>query len=188
MTLLPEFQLGLLNGWLPLLLYFIGFILSVSSYSKESRVWLFNNPRDPGNKTLSLFRFIGQLMMVAFIVMMVLTPLKLNTPILFAGAVVYAIGYVFVMSALNFFRKAPIGQPVVNGPYSKSRNPQWVGLFLVFLGSAFATGVWLYIAMIILVGFIYHIQILDEETACINRYGSSYREYMARIPRYLFFK
>lgn len=188
MTPLPEFQLGFLNGWVPLLLYFLGFILSVYSYSNESRIWLFNNPRDRSNKTLSLIRLIGQLMMVAFIVMMIFTPLKLNGPVLFAGAAVYAIGYVFVMSALYFFRKAPIGQPVVNGPYSKSRNPQWVGLFLVFLGSAFATGVWLYIAMIILVGFIYHIQILDEETACINRYGSSYREYMARIPRYLFFK
>jgi protein-S-isoprenylcysteine O-methyltransferase Ste14 len=188
LTLLPEFQLGFLNGWIPLLLYFLGFILSVYSYSKESRIWLFNNPRDPGNKTLSLIRFIGQWMMVAFIVMMIFTPLKLNSPVLSAGAAVYAIGYVFVMSALHFFRKAPTGQPVVKGPYSKSRNPQWVGLFLVFLGSAFATGVWFYIAMIILVGFIYHIQILDEETACINRYGTSYRVYMARIPRYLFFK
>jgi protein-S-isoprenylcysteine O-methyltransferase Ste14 len=187
LTLLPEFQVGLTNGWLPLLLYFIGFILSVFSYSKESRTWLFNNPRDRSNKTLSLIRLIGQLMMVAFIVMMVFTPLKLNSPMIIAGAVVYVIGYVFVMSALYFFRKAPIGQPVVDGPYRLSRNPQWVGLFLVFLGSSIATGVWLYIAMIIVVGFIYHIQILDEETVCINKYGGSYREYMARIPRYLLF-
>ena len=106
---------------------------------------------------------------------------------LFAGAVVYAIGYVFVMSALYFFRKAPIGQPVVNGPYSKSRNPQWVGLFLVFIGSAFATGVWLYITMIIVVGFIYHIQILDEEEVCLKRYGKPYRAYMERVPRYFLF-
>jgi protein-S-isoprenylcysteine O-methyltransferase Ste14 len=126
-------------------------------------------------------------MMVALIVMMIFTPLKLNSPLLFAGAGVYAIGYVFVMSALYFFRKTPVGQPVVNGPYRISRNPQWVGLFLVLSGSAIATGVWLYIAMIILVGFIYHIQILDEETACINKYGISYREYMTRIPRYVFF-
>jgi protein-S-isoprenylcysteine O-methyltransferase Ste14 len=177
--------MGLFNGWIPLLLYFIGFLISVSFYSKEARTWLFNNPRDPSRKALSIIRSIGQLMMVAFIVMMIFTPLKLNSPLLLAGAGIYFIGYGFVMSALHFFRKTPIGQPVVNGPYRISRNPQWVGLFLVLLGSAIATGVWLYIAMIIIVGFIYHIQILDEETVCINKYGISYRDYLARIPRYL---
>jgi protein-S-isoprenylcysteine O-methyltransferase Ste14 len=187
LTLFPDFQLGLLNGWLPLLLYFIVFIISVSFYSKETRTWLFNNPRDPSKKALTAFRIIGQLMMVAFIVMMILTPMKLYSPLLLAGAGIYFIGYVFVMSALHFFRKTPIRQPVVNGPYRISRNPQWVGLFLVLMGSAIATGVWLYIAIIIVVGFIYHIQILDEESACINKYGNSFREYMARIPRYLFF-
>lgn len=176
-----------MNGWLPLLLYFIGFILSISTYSKEARAWLFYNPRDPNKRVLSIFRIIGQLMMVAFIVMIIFTPLKLNSPMLLAGVGVYSIGYVFVMCALYFFKIALIGQPVVNGPYRISRNPQWVGLFLVLLGSAIATGVWLYIAIIIVVSFIYHIQILDEETVCINKYGNSYREYMARIPRYLLF-
>jgi protein-S-isoprenylcysteine O-methyltransferase Ste14 len=55
------------------------------------------------------------------------------------------------------------------------------------LGSAIATRIWLYIGMVIIVGFIYHIQILDEETACIEKYGDSYREYIKRIPRYFLF-
>jgi protein-S-isoprenylcysteine O-methyltransferase Ste14 len=62
-----------------------------------------------------------------------------------------------------------------------------VGLFLVLLGSAVATGVGLYVGMLAIVGAIYHKQILDEETACIEKYGDGYREYMRRIPRYLLF-
>lgn len=187
MDLLPKFQIGLLNGWIPLIIYFIGLILSASLYSKEARVWLFNNPKD---KNKSVFMFIclfGQLAMMAYIVMMVFTPMRIDNPVFLVGAIVYLIGFVLEMSALYYFRKTPVGQLVVNGPYRASRNPQWLGLFLALLGSAIATGIWLYIGLVVLVGIIYHKQILDEETACIKKYGESYREYMERIPRYFLF-
>jgi protein-S-isoprenylcysteine O-methyltransferase Ste14 len=187
MKIFPEFQLGILNGWIPVLLYFIGLIFSVSLYSKESRIWLFNNPEDESKRVLLLIRLCGQLATIAYIVMMIFTPLHINNPIFIVGAVIYIIGYIFEMSALHYFRIAPINQPVVVGLYKVSRNPQWLGLFLVLLGSAIATRIWLYIGMVIIVGFICHIQILDEEEACIEKYGDSYREYTKRIPRYFLF-
>jgi protein-S-isoprenylcysteine O-methyltransferase Ste14 len=132
-------------------------------------------------------RLVGQMTAMAYIVMIMITPLNINHPIFLVGAVIYVIGFLFEMSALHYFRITPIDQPVVGGPYRVSRNPQWVGLFLVLLGSAIAAGIWLYIGMVVIVGFIYHIQILDEETACIKKYGESYREYMKRNPRYFLF-
>jgi protein-S-isoprenylcysteine O-methyltransferase Ste14 len=188
MKIYPELQIGILNGWIPLVLYFIGLIASVSLYSKESRLWLFNNPKDESKRVLVFIRLGGQLAMMAYIVMMMITPLNINHPIFLVGAVIYSIGYIFEMSALHYFRITPIGQPVVGGPYRVSRNPQWLGLFLVLLGSAIAAGIWLYIGIVVIVGIIYHIQILDEETACIKKYGESYREYMNRIPRYFLFR
>jgi len=187
MKIFPEFQIGILNGWVLLVLYFIGLIISVSFYSKESRLWLFNNPKDENKRVLLFIRLCGQLAMVAYIVMMVFTPLNFNYPIFLVGAVIYSIGYICEISALHYFRITPPGQPVVGGPYRLTRNPQWVGLFLVLLGSAIAAGIWLYIGMVVAVGLIYHIQILDEEAACIKKYGDSYREYMKRIPRYFLF-
>lgn len=187
MDLLPTFQVGLLNGWIPFAIYFIGLVLLVSLYSKEARVWLFNNPQDENKNIFVFIRLFGQLAMMAYIVMMVFTPIRIDTPAFLVGAIVYLIGLVFEMSALYYFRKTPVGQPVVKGPYRVSRNPQWLGLFLVLLGSAIAAGVWLYIGVVLIVGFIYHKQILDEEKACIKKYGDSYREYMRRIPRYFLF-
>ena len=187
MKIFPELQIGILNGWIPLVLYLIGLILSVSLYSKESRLWLFNNPKDESKRVLVFIRLCGQLAMMAYIVMMIFTPLEIYNPLFFVGAVIFAIGYIFEMSALHYFRITPRRQPVVGGPYRISRNPQWLGLFLVLLGSAIAARIWLYIAMVILVGFIYHIQILDEEAACIDKYGDSYREYKKHIPRYFLF-
>ena len=187
MDLLPKFQVGMLNGWVPLILYFIGLIFSVSLYSKEARIWLFNNPKHANKGVLMSLRLFGQFAMMAYIVMMIFTPLKTNNPIFLVGAGVYSIGFVSEMSALYYFRRTPVGQLVVKGPYHVSRNPQWIGLLLVLLGSAVATGLWLYIGMVVMVSIIYHIQILDEETACIKKYGESYREYMGRIPRYFLF-
>jgi len=187
MDLLPELQVGILNGWIPLIIYFIGLILSVSLYSNEARVWLFNNPKDDNQGVFMFIRLFGQLTMMAYILMMIFTPMRIDNPVFFVGATIYFIGLVFEMSALYYFRKTPVGQPVVKGPYHVSRNPQWLGLFLVLLGSAIAAGIWLYIGMVVIVGIIYHKQILDEETACIKKYGESYREYMERIPRYFLF-
>jgi protein-S-isoprenylcysteine O-methyltransferase Ste14 len=187
MDLLPKFQAGILNGWIPLIIYFIGLIVSASLYSREARAWLFNNPQDENMGVFKFIRLFGQFAMVATILMMVFTPMRIGNPVFLAGATVYLVGFVLEMSALYYFRKAPAGQPVNHGPYRFSRNPQWVGLFLVLLGSAIAVGVWLYIMVVVLVGIIYHKQILDEEKACIKKYGESYREYMERNPRYFLF-
>jgi protein-S-isoprenylcysteine O-methyltransferase Ste14 len=187
MYLLPAFQVGIVNGWIPLIIYFMGLIISVSLYSKEARVWLFNNPKYENKSMFTFIRLFGQLAMMAYILMMIFTPMNIRNPVFLSGATVYLIGFALEMSALYYFRKTPVGQPVVNGPYRISRNPQWLGLFFALLGSAIAAGIWLYIGLVVLVGIIYHRQILDEEKACINKYGENYRQYMERIPRYFFF-
>ena len=188
MDLLPTFQTGIYNGWIPLIIYFIGLILSVSLYSKEARVWLLNNPQDEKKSAFRFIRLFGQLAMMAYILMMIFTPMRIGgNPVFLVGATVYFIGFGLEMSALYYFRKTPVGQPVVNGPYRVSRNPQWLGLFLALLGSAIAAGIWLYIGLVVLVGIIYHKQILDEEKACIQKYGKNYHDYMERIPRYFLF-
>lgn len=185
MVLIPEFKIGWLNGWITLVIYFVCLIQSVSLYSKESRQWLFNNPKDESNKALSFIRLFGQLIMITYIVMMIFTPIQINHLAVLIGTAFYALGFILEMSALYHFRLTRINEPVVGGPYNISRNPQWVGLFLVLLGSAIMVRIWLYIGMVICVGFIYHIQILDEEKICLAKYGESYRAYMKKVPRYL---
>jgi protein-S-isoprenylcysteine O-methyltransferase Ste14 len=185
MDLLPTFQLGFWNGWVPLAVYAVALAISVSLYSKPARVWLFNNPQDTSKRGLLFLRLCGQAAMVAYIMMMLVTPLKIGASVFALGITVYAAGLMLVIYALDAFRKTPPGEPAVKGPYRISRNPQWVGLWLVLLGSAVAVGVWLYVGLIVVVGVIYHIQILQEEKVCIEKYGAGYRAYMNRVPRYL---
>ncbi|MEX2143600.1 MAG: methyltransferase [Anaerolineales bacterium] len=107
---------------------------------------------------------------------MIFTPLRFENPLFLLGTIIFLIGFKLEASALYHFRRTPVGKPVETGPYRLSRNPQWLGLFFVLLGSAMAAGIWVYISIIVVVGLIYHRQILDEETACIKRYGEGYRQ------------
>jgi protein-S-isoprenylcysteine O-methyltransferase Ste14 len=187
MEIMPLFRIGWLNGWIPLAIYFTGLVISISLFPKESRLWLFNNPKNESNRVMLLIRLAGQFAAIAYIVMLIFTPLKIGYPIFTVGATIFAAGFTFEMSALHTFRNTPFNQPAITGLYRVSRNPQWVGLFLVLLGSAIAVGCWLYIAMVIIVGFVYHIQILDEEALCQQKYGDSYLSYMRQVRRYFLF-
>ncbi len=75
----------------------------------------------------------------------------------------------------------------MEGPYRVSRNPMWVGLFLVFIGAAIATAVGLHILLVFGVAVAYHNQILAEEEVCIKGFGETYEAYMDRVPRYFLF-
>ena len=184
MRMLPDFRIGLLNGWLPLVLYFIGLLLAVVSFSGQARARLFEDPKLRMPAGVRVVRFLGQVAMLAYIGMMVFTPLTPGALVFTVGALVYAAGYGSVMIALRTFRQTPANQVVVGGPYRFSRNPQWVGLALVLAGAAIMSGVWLYLGFILAVAIIYHVQILAEEKACLEQYGDRYRAYMAKVPHY----
>ena len=187
MKILPEFRFGLLDGWLPLALYFLVFLVSLLPYSRETREWLFQNPVNKSKPLFLALRSIGQVTVFAFILLMIATPLADEPAVWLPGAALFLAGVALVVSALDAFRRTPLGQPVANGPYRISRNPQWVGLFLVLLGSAVMAGVWIYLAMLLAVAAVYHIQILDEEALCLEKIGEKYRDYLKRVPRYLLF-
>jgi protein-S-isoprenylcysteine O-methyltransferase Ste14 len=187
MRILPDFQIGILNGWLPLTLYLVGLLLMVAAFSTQARARLFEDPKVRMSASARSVRLVGQVAMLAYIGMMVFTPLRLSTPAFPVGVLVYAGGYGSVMVALYSFRHTPALQAAVAGPYRLSRNPQWVGLVLVLVGAAVMTGILLYLGIILVVAIIYHLQILAEEKACLEQYGDSFRAYMAQVPRYFLF-
>jgi len=187
MKILPDFEIGILNGWLPLALYFAGFLLMVATFSRQARARLFEDPKYSMPAGVKFVRLVGQVAMLAYIGMMVFTPLRLSTPAFAVGVLIYAGGYGTVVAALRYFRNTPAHEAVAGGPYRLSRNPQWVGLVLVLVGAAVMTGTLLYLGIILVVAIIYHLQILAEERVCLEQYGDSFRAYMAKVPRYFLF-
>ena len=71
-----------------------------------------------------------------------------------------------------------------DGPYSLVRNPLYLGSFLMMVGFGLLIDDWWSAPIILLVvGFIYSVQIRAEEKALLEIFGDEWRKYVARTPR-----
>ena len=80
-----------------------------------------------------------------------------------------------------------VGEPVTEGLYRYSRHPMYVTGVFVFLGVSILSASWVFLLLTIIFGVgvtrLYFIKI--EEAQCLGHYGTTYREYMKRTPRWI---
>lgn len=186
MEFLPTFRLGLLNGWLFLAIFYLIFGVMLLVFPREVVKRLYDLPRHTGR--IKALWIAGRL--IAFALMfglLVALPLQIGQPVLALGVAVYLLGLIMITWALITYRNTPLDQPVVDGLYRVSRNPQALGLMLIVLGACLAVGSWLAVLMWAAMTAFYHLRIVGEERLCLEQYGDSYRAYMARVPRYFLF-
>ena len=74
---------------------------------------------------------------------------------------------------------------VSSGPYTFTRNPQYVGDIALFVGvSVIANSLLLWITHLLL-ALVFLVAPLAEEPWLEEQYGEEYREYMNRVRRFL---
>ncbi len=83
--------------------------------------------------------------------------------------------------------KAGVGALITGGPYSYTRNPLYLGNFLISLGLCLASWAWMPWMLFVFVaafslqyGFIVHL----EEATLAAKLGGEYREYLKQVPRW----
>jgi protein-S-isoprenylcysteine O-methyltransferase Ste14 len=185
MDFLPPVEFGLLNGWLLLVAYFVGLTITSLAFPPDKRKKLYLEPHYPRGHPRWIILTLGRIAAISFVALTLFARLRLGTPIFYFGLAVYAIGYCVVMVSLKDYKGAPADDVVTAGLYRYSRNPQWLGLVGVFVGTALAIGGWLPLLLVLILVAAYHSQILLEEGICTSAYGARYRDYMSRVPRYL---
>lgn len=183
MEFLPNLKLGWLNGWLFLVFFYSLFGLYLLACPKYIVKNLFSV--SGWSKQHYILSGIGKPFSLTAIVLLTLSPIHSDKAHFWIGTGIYLVGCVLMFSALIVFRNTPEGQPVRNGIYRYSRNPQWLGLVMILIGTGIAVGNIL--AMIFCcIGFIlYHYRILGEEKACLAAYGQPYQNYLDTVPRYI---
>lgn len=185
MRVMPVFEIGMMNGWLYLVAYFIGLAMMAISFPRNKRKKLFYKPNPPKGIPRREYLAWGRIAAVAFNLLMIWTPLQIGSLSFAAGSFIYVIGYVIVIVSLVNFLRTPVDRMVTQGLYRFSRNPQWLGLVLVFMGASLAVASWLHLGLLLILVVTYHFQILTEEEACKDFYGEEYQAYINRVPRYL---
>ena len=75
---------------------------------------------------------------------------------------------------------------VTGGPYRFTRNPMYVGMTLLYVGAAAATGVmWAFAALPMVLIVIRYYVIAREEAYLTAKFGDPYREYQSRVRRWI---
>jgi protein-S-isoprenylcysteine O-methyltransferase Ste14 len=90
------------------------------------------------------------------------------------------------IGAISRTRSDRLGPLVASGPFALIRNPLYVGNILLWVGFAVAARlVWLAPVVVVLLGLEYHAIVRWEESLLESRLGQTYRDYAARVPRWI---
>jgi protein-S-isoprenylcysteine O-methyltransferase Ste14 len=110
-----------------------------------------------------------------------------------AGVVIVGAGLLIFAAALWSFadswrigidRHTP-GVLVTGGIFAWTRNPIYVALDLVFCGTALLQGRTIFLLLAAALVLLLHYQVRREEGYLATLYGDAYRDYCARVGRYL---
>ena len=90
------------------------------------------------------------------------------------------------IGAISRTRSERLGPLVASGPFALVRNPLYVGNIALWLGFALAARLaWLAPVILVLLALEYHAIVRWEETLLESRRGEEYRNYAARVPRWI---
>jgi len=184
----PTLEIGWFNGWILLLILYLtyGVLLLVFPRPVVKRLYEYN--RSSWSKRHRAFYVTEKLLLVGYIILVILSPLKNDSFVFILGIVLFSIGLTGFIIALFNFKNTPLDQPASRGLYRISRHPQILMLFIAGSGIGIAIGSLSVLFIQILALFLGRSRILMEEQACLEQYDDLYRDYMKNVPRYLFIK
>jgi protein-S-isoprenylcysteine O-methyltransferase Ste14 len=115
-----------------------------------------------------------------------------STALIIAGVVVTLLGEALRMWGVHHIgvisrtRSDRLGPLIASGPFAILRNPLYVGNIALWVGFALtARLVWLAPIILVLLGLEYHAIVRWEEQLLESRFGDAYRDYAARVHRWL---
>ena len=185
MNVLPQLEIGLLNGWLFFALYLVVFGITMKSCPPTVRRRLYD--RSLWSRRTKLLTVIGKMFSLLNILMIIFGVLVLENIEFNAGSVLYLLGLVILIRGIIDYRDAPLNEPITVGLYKYSRNPQILGVFVAFLGMVLVIGSWINVVFLIIAVIFSHFSILGEEFSLEQQYGESYLQFKKKIPRYFLF-
>ncbi len=185
MALFPPLSLGWLDGWIPIVTFYSSFLLLLKIFPKETVDRLY----DDSGWSLEMARpaKIGLPFALAALILITFSSLKIGQPIFWIGLSLALFGQAGFIYSLHSFNITPLGEPVTDGLYRFSRNPQWVTFAVVMIGFSLMVGSWTVLGLLTVRVVMNHFRILGEEHALEDQYGESYRAYKNTVPRYLIF-
>ena len=178
MSLIPAFEIGVWNAWIPTILLLL-FIMLSGLLPKDIGKRITPNKEDGKTRRIMLIVFFVMIIYSIFL------PLKLGTVWFYTGLAVYVLGLIISAAALFSIAATKPDELFTKGVYHYSRHPIALGTILPMIGAGIASASWLFLLLSVILMIISHLLAIKEESATTKRFGVAYKEYMARTPRWI---
>ena len=185
MSIIPAFELGLWNAWIFILSFFSLFVVFIILDHLRGKKRSSRPDKPPFIKKEQKLYSISQLTIWVSNIYSVFLPLQLNTAWFYVGLSIFLLGMILTLIAGISLDATPMDKPATKGPYRISRNPIYLGCFSIYIGAGVACASWLFLLLTAIWIVLYDILIAPEEHWCLEKYGSAYREYMDRTPKWI---
>jgi protein-S-isoprenylcysteine O-methyltransferase Ste14 len=183
MSLVPAFEIGLWNAWIFMIWLLIQNLVIMANKRLYQR---FGGGSDTkASQAHGTVNVLSTLLWVLSTAYSIFLPLKLGTVWFPIGLVIFLLGLVTLTIATIDFAVTPINEAATKGAYRYSRHPGYAGSVLIYLGVSIASASWVFLLVTAVWLVLLGISAKDEEGYCVERYGTAYREYMNRTPRWL---
>jgi len=182
MSLVPAFQIGLWNAWIPMLVSLIPVFLIPAIARTREKGTNFTAAFDRKQKTTHVAIHVVYLVLIVYSIFL---PLKLGTVWFYVGIPICAIGLAVYLSVFARFAAAPPDKPVTTGAHRVSRHPMYLSGFLIFAGIGTASASWVFLLLSVAYVTMVPVFVAAEERFCLQHYGDPYRDYLERTPRWI---
>lgn len=183
MSLIPEYSINLINGFLLIIPMFLirfglAYIINPKSLSKLQYF-----PEVIGKEKTALKIYF--LTNTILIFSPIFNPIKYDGDLSLLGCIIYLAGILFfILSIINFSGDEGF---VYKGIYRISRNPMYIGYFGIFLGTSILIDSISHVLITVIYQVTVHYLILSEERWCRQQFNEKYEEYLRKVPRYFLF-
>jgi len=187
MPLLSASEIGVWNAWIltlyiaihPLIMMLIDKLVGTGNVFKKM-----------GEPTLSKTEkiiniFSNFVLLFALLIYSIFLPLQLGTAWFYVGLTLCVLGVVTWTIAIVNIADIPLGKPWIKGLYRYSRHPMTLAGYLILIGAGLASASWIFLLLSIVYIILCAILIRAEERFCLEKFGTAYREYINKTPRWL---
>jgi len=184
MLAMLNLKIGIWNGWLFMSVFVLQMlVIMLADKNIQNRTHIPTEARR--NKLERSISVIANIVWLSAMIYSVFLPLKLESNWFYVGFTVFVIGAVFLAAATKSFMITPVNKLITEGVYQYSRHPMYLSTSFICLGTGIATMSWIFILLSLLIAICFRQEALLEERTCLEQYGSGYRDYMERVPRWL---
>jgi len=177
LTSIPDLGLGLWNAWI----LFVSTLLLPFLFSLISK--RLNRP--PFDEQERKVHTVLQIISIISLIYSFFLAFGSDASWFMIGFIIYLFGMILISVSGLTFEITTTDGPVTDGIYRFSRNPQYLGSFLSFMGIGIAYSSLIFVILAIVFLDMQQILVDAEERWCLQEYGDFYRQYMIRTPKWI---